>query len=519
METLAPEQREVYAKSMSSAREAGRVALVGSEVEVVQQSLAYAEMLIDFKTAAQENITTDPEFGPLLYFAPERWQPMGSDGVMYGEGKYVRDLLRSGTRASRLAASKDPKMNVQVIRDEADEEVGDIVDNLRKGQLYAVLSYEPIEAIEENSEFWEDEMNYRRGMAVLQVYHHRGDVMYASTHSIKRSDKQLLSAMMNKRYGTAIASDEHSSNWIRHGILMEANDEEAQAFGMNFRNSYRAELGEVTPQYSVTRFMEMKQDQVVGFFDSYMIPLARAVASGKNEPVLAGFAKSMLQNVQDLSSGDVRQLVNIALGSKFTEDDGRLMEGMLRYGFIETIRDDLKLYIMSQGKVASRPRIYESHYGGNIHNATQFTADMSSQHYMNAALSQGIQRGFSAQRSYGGCAGAGKNYGDKNDSGDLEFSERQDVYGGRLNAKEDKETSSNEETNSLSFECPKGHTNWRPNKKTYISHCTTCDCYVGCGIKEAIDIRPFARRQERSKQNTAKATIASLFRVDLAAAA
>lgn len=469
VETVAKSQTaEVYARSLASLRGLGRVAVLGYELDYRDGHVQEAWQ--DFKTAVGENLATDPEFGEQLMFSPMRSYVYRDGHVLAANGQPIIELVRNGLKASEQAAQTDPEMHIQVIRDLGDVEVARIVDSLQPGELYAAVSLDPKEALDRNPTYWQGK-GYRKGMAVLQVYYRAAhDEVLAGAYSIKQSNRAAL-ARIFARYGTHIPLGTDDNLWIRYGVRLATDREQAEEFGKAVVRAHRDEIGLQGKSLSVTELIEDNEQLVQACFERYMQPLARSLVSGRVEPAVRDLAQQLLCNGAQYSSADYRSLMRLCNGRLMHEDDARFMEEKIRYALVEELR---KLV----------PKHLKNHVGVGIGDAQNGVSMRSVEravflNNMGHVMAGNIAAGFAANRSYGGCASAGANQ--ERQGGVLFGAEQQNVFGG--NAEEEEVSGPRDKFGPLKFKCPKGHWNKRPparSPKDFLTHCKTCNASLKC---------------------------------------
>ncbi len=450
-------EKVVYAHSLSAIRRVGEAVLTETcEID----PLELAESWQDFYTAVQEHLITDVEYGESLTFnSLSRLDLVDGQVVNRGNSSMV-GLVRDGLTASRQMALTDSRMQSQVLRDEGDLRLAEEVDRLEAGRLIVAVSMDPKEDLQQNPDFWEG-LGYREGRAVLQVYYKKNEIeLLAGAFSISGSDSLTLSRMIQEKYGVSIPGDTSSNEWINHWIEKSVSLQEAQEFGLEFQKEYNHRTGNPTVIHSVTEFIENNIALIHQYFDGYIVALGRAVYSGKNNEVMASLAKEIIQQMERTSDFEELQLIHIAGDSVFTDDDGRFMDSKIRYALVERLRQYLPEFLANNKGIDSPA----SGLSGIIKTVSSQLMDPQELQHLNELSAQAIQNGFTAGRSYGGCASIG--------SGSVENGGRgsQDIYGGNL---------LDDKYGSRTFECSNGHTNTRP-KDELIEKCQKCGVSVRC---------------------------------------
>jgi hypothetical protein len=408
------EANEVYAQSIRNQRILGRLALRGMQA-TPEYIGTKAELARDFKTAVEENLATDKELNEHLIF--DRMETFGiADGhTVDNTGRPVLDICQEGYRASLKAASHDPEMAIQNLRDAHDVSTVQTVDALEVGEMLAVVSMDPKEELQRNPSVWRDKLHYREGMAVVQVYYKTSECeMLVGAYSVKRSDSAAFRRIFAE-CGVHVPDGISSHEWILHGLRRRVDEAEARAFGPQIRAAHAREIGRQTSVISVSEAADQHDALLQQYFDTYLVRACEAVASGQNDPVLQSFARALLQTPEHYGRKTLEGLNRIAYGNNFTDADARLIEEKVRYAVVEEIRAAVKAQL--DGKSATTP-IYEASYDGSVVLTQEQVAAL------NARSAGTIAGGLSAGRTYGGCTGAGESTDKKEDLGN------QDVFGG-----------------------------------------------------------------------------------------
>lgn len=391
--------REVYANSLSLLRALGALATHGL-VNTTEYLSIETEAFQDFKTALGENLATDPQYGEHLFFNGMREFDVVNGQTVDATGRPVGSLVKDGWLKSREAAKDNKEMAVQAERDEGDMIVAHIVDKLDPGEMYAVFSFEPKQELERNPKFWQEEMHYRKGLAVAQVYYktNSGTVL-AGAYSIKNSDLQAGRQILAEE-GVHVPEGESANRMIRYGIRKTTDEETARDYGINLIKRHADIVGERAPGFSVTQFINTNEDFIKAYFDTYVKSLGQAVHSGSNNPVLQNFAQSIQETIGDrLAASDRILLIKIANGHSFSNEDGRFMENCIRYGLVEMLRARLPIDKVQTGDITVNMAI--------DHTPILRSIDYGSVEAMNAQITNAIANGVREKRTYGGCSGSG----------------------------------------------------------------------------------------------------------------
>lgn len=469
------ESPEVYAHSLRSLRLLGEVALIGCETNYKDSQVA--ESWYDFTTALGENLATDAEFNEKLIFSPLRSYEKYDGKVISSDGKPIVDLVSDGLACSRKAAESDSEMRLQAVRDEGDVMVAEIVDELEVGELYAVVSMDPKKSLERNPDYWRNK-GYREGMAVLQVYYRssEGEVI-AGAYSIKQSNREVIADIF-KSYRVHIPEDESDNKWIRHGIRLRTDREDAEEFGKAFVVKHRSELGISESSLSVTDLIKANDELVKSCFETYVKQLAISLKRGSATESIRELATEIMNNNTESSPSHRRSLIRLANGSSINDDDVRFMEEKIRYALVEELRKLIPRQGIQRNGSTSRQVEYAEKDLLTLHSVEQAVFEQNMSHIMAGNIASGLKAG----RSYGGCATAGEEerMREKNYSG----ADQQNIFGGK--GEESSEVPS-DDFGPLKFKCPKGHWNERKRElpgekkpKHFLSNCKVCDTSLMC---------------------------------------
>lgn len=443
--------QETYSRSMATNYRVGELAcfyaLEAPEVQGVLQE-AYS----DFESSVEEDLTTDKEYSDKLKFNPMRERPIVDGHVVSKEGRWIADLVAVGLASAKQAAISDPEMIVEVERAEGDEEVVAIVDSLEVGEMYAVGSVEPKEALARNQKYWHRK-NYREGMAIVQVYWRKDEnTMLAGSFSIKNSSMLALKSIFAS-HGVEVPEDETANRFIRHGIRQKASEVEARSFGPQLQEDHKQAVNKTHEDISVTELIEKNQKVIKEYFYNYIVPLSEALYTGKNNQVMQSLASTLINKAKNPE--DRHQFLRIANSQKFTRDNADFMEEKIRYALDEELRE--KLVRLVNGDASSTPEIdMTTNFARNDIVIVQTNSE--AQMIMNQRLANNVARGESAGRSYGGlgCSGTGKSRNQLSDD-DFEGADSQYEFGGKDKRKDDEESNTNTEccySGTFCYCCP-----------------------------------------------------------------
>lgn len=408
--------------------EMGRLAATGAGVELEQVS---DELWRDFITGVQENVVISEQLvadrhaaaiRERLQFDPMRHMERRDGKIVTADGRTMESLCEKGVVAAKGKAAEDERMQSEVERSENDVWVARQVDQLKPGEMFAVVCMEPLEAMDrDGDEFWRrvSVIGYKRGLAVLQVYYGTEDGVLAGAYSIKGSNKRSLHEMLAEQ-DVEVPVDTPANAWIRHPIRRKTTLAEAMGFGAAFRARYQQIVNRHTDNISVTQLIADNEPLVRTYFDVYVKALAEANYTGRNNDTMRGMASALLGGAGLFGAPDRQAMLRIANSRTFGHEDTLFMEKTIRYACAEELWN-----ILLQGDVTPAALIQQSP------DATGSTAHLASLH---ARAAGKVHAGVALGRSGGGCSSLkfarpeGAGAGNKDD--DLG---QQDVYGGNAN--------------------------------------------------------------------------------------
>lgn len=339
---------EIYARSLRAIVAAGGRLAAGEVVEDASAWAARRQLHEEYGAALGEMINSDSELSPNLEISRlDMYQVAEGKVISYDGVTPVSELVDNGVTASQLAALQDRRMETQARRDQADRRNARAVDAMAAGDTAyntrVVVSMDPKEAMaRDGADFWRAK-GYREGMAFIQLYHRAEDGdMLAGTYSVDLSDKDHWRATL-AQYGVEVPADAHTDNWLDFAIEATLSTEAAKRFGGQVRERYyhtaAIAQGRVLPRrHSVDSFMQAHETVVTGMFNALYMPMAVSAASGIKHEAVHTFAAGLLQNAQSLSPEVRSGLMRVCARSRFSHDDARLMDTMIRYGVVEKLR-------------------------------------------------------------------------------------------------------------------------------------------------------------------------------------
>lgn len=384
---------ETYAQSLSTFRSLGAVA-AGNIVEM-DQGLLEKLAFDDFRTAVAEMLKTDEELTGELKIDNSSTFVKVDGHVRAKDGQAMVDLVTAGAVASSKRANKDKRFVGQATRDWCDVGVVTKVDDLREGETLLGLSFPPKKDLKEHPEIYKQELGYDEDLAYFQCYSMgENGVLIGASYSIELPDEQVAREVLAE-FGIIIPEGESNNTWLKHTITKQMTAEQAK----EFVDAIRKRNGELTNQrsdkLSANEYIEKHQDKMRFFFNTYYRPLSQAIHTGKNNEVLQDFAVSLLNNTESLKAEVRRGLMRVANSNTFTDDDGKMMNSIIRYAVTEEMRKGLTRFKLE--KLA--PEVHQINISNRQPNMR------SEQINPNMLLAQNVNAGIKANRSYGGCPG------------------------------------------------------------------------------------------------------------------
>lgn len=450
------EHQEQYQWSLRALRLVGEAALLGCEADIDHPLMA--EAYADLETGLAECLVADEEFGEALHYNPMQQYDLVEGCAVDRSGRSLKEMVLTGYVTSLEASNTNPEMLIQAERDYGDVLVVEKVEQLQPGGFLAVISVEPKDAIKNNVTFWEDEMNYREGIAVLQIYYRPqiGNVIFAGAQSVRGSDLVSLRQIFSE-HGTYIPAEESENRYIRHGITYEdITLEQAENFSGNFIKRYKKIIGDDKISISATDLIKRNKPIVQNYFQTYIVPLMQAnVGNQGSNLALQSLASAMLGSPVKYRPEDQDSLLRIAQGSTPNDTDTKVMIQKIQYALLEELRKSLKPDAKRTTPV----------HGINPH-MIKPTPVLDRE--LEWQIAQNIVVGTKAGREYGGTGCIGSNGAEK--SVDDMFSDKQDVFGGHGNLPDDM-------YGSRYFTCPRktcGFKNVREKKNELLTHCKGC---------------------------------------------
>jgi hypothetical protein len=384
---------EVYANSLSTLRTIGAIAV--GDVVAIDEKLVEELGFDDFSTAVAEMLKTDGEFRGEMEVNNSRQFAIVDGMVRNKKGEPMVDVVGNGAALSARLAEEDKRFAGQAERDACDEVIVKVVDDLLPGESLIAMSYYPKKDLQKHPEIYKEQLGYEEYLAYVQIYSKGfNDTLTGSSLSIEIKDEATAREVLAE-HGIHIPEGESSNQWLKHFVIQKLNAEEAKAEGAKIRQDYYERTNRNTETISANQYIEDNQATLRYFYDAYYPSIGVAVHTGNNNEVLQSFANSLLQGGIKLKSEIRSELIKVANSSEFTDEQGHLMNSILRYAVAEEMRKGLVAFKQSttQGfKQAETPT-------WKVVSAPGVQVDPA------MLLVKSIKSGVEAGRSYSGCAG------------------------------------------------------------------------------------------------------------------
>lgn len=385
---------EAYANSLSTFRTIGAVAV--GDIVAINPELIDELGFEDFKTAVAEMLKTDPELRDETEVNNSGQFPIVDGMARNKKGEPMVEVIGKGARLSAKLAKQDERFEGQAERDGCDVIVVEAADRLLPGESLIAVSYYPKKDLHEHPEIYKEKLGYEEYLAYVQIYSKGfNDILTASSLSIEIMDEATALQVLAE-HGIHIPEDESSNQWLKHFAKYELNTEEAKAKAAKIRKDYYEKTNEKTERISVNQYIENSQDTLRYFYNAYYKAIGVAVYTGKNNEALQSFANNLLQGGIKLKAEVQSELMKMANSSEFTDDQGQMMNSILRYAVAEEMR---------KGLVAFKHKLRQPDFTPADVPAWQISQKPGIQIDPAMLLIQNIKTGVEAGRSYGGCAG------------------------------------------------------------------------------------------------------------------
>jgi hypothetical protein len=404
-----PIEKEEFAHSQTKWRAMGAVALQGeAEIEWLPEK---AQAWNDFLSGISEMLATDEEFQEVLDIDPEQDFEIVDGQARDLDGKPLVEVFRDGASNSSARAFFDKEFKIQAERDQSDVYEQEINDQLQDGESHITVSMYPIEGLKNHPEVYKDYLGYREYLVYFRRYSRVGDSFISGASSILVKDIETFKKVLAAN-DIHVPDGETSSNWVRHGKKEQADPAYVKTMALDMRADYYKKVGMSRERHSVTEYIEANRQVVETLFNTYYPELGKAIVSHRNNETLKSLTQSMLKkDLTNMAVKSKKALIKVANSELFNDELGKDMDAIIRYAVVEVLRDGLAKVITKKAPVEQL-----THWSAmDIYRST--TIPVASLQYSNNLLSNGLETGIKAERSYGGCAGQVKMNADTNDIG------------------------------------------------------------------------------------------------------
>ncbi len=405
----------------------------------------------DYSSSLREMLRTDKEFSSLLDIDDRREHPVVDGRAQAPNGQSMAEIIAEGRRSSERLAADYEEWEPQAIRDGGDEVIAARADALEPGQALFAVSLNPDQALKDYSELYR-RLGYR-DIAYIQYYvKTKQNTLVAGSYSVSSSHIETWRQLFAER-GVEVPAEADDNTFIRYGFELTASAEEAERVAHDMRQEYYKQRGIDHKRHSVSEYLKLHNETAGTFFDTYYPSLANAANSRRNNEVMQGFARTLLDtDIARLKPEIKRTLIKVANSENFDYQSARVMDSVIRYAVVEELRKGLPAYVRGSapaGRVAVRPEA----------RAVVTTAMVPGVNLMlmNSMLAGNVSTGVQAGRYYGGCPGQVELGEEEDGIPDIGgTSGPQAAYGGRSRGSRTR-LGSNEDCEFTSEECPECH--------------------------------------------------------------
>jgi len=448
---------EIYGRSLSSIRRCGAF-MVGKSLAETISSPEAAQARAEFFTSVEEGFGTDKELGGGLEVRDFDRRPVMNGKVMAKDFKTaISDMTHAGLICAEKTARGDLRFLPQLTRSRWDHQNALLVDEMVQGKtgynMRLVASPFPKEAAASSgNEFWRD-IGYvpHLDRGFVQMYLFNGTELIAGSLSFDGSNKDVLRQIFAK-HGVEIPEDEVTDNWLKYAITANLDEAAAMRLATEIANQAGSGYQKNTNTVDVTREYKPLMDQA---FNQSYIHLCESLYRKTQTSGVRGLINQLAAQAQSFNPRYRSALYDMQAKQSFNEDDSIVLHELLVYSTIEMMRALHLRKMDTEGTSVFNPAHMQN---------------MNAEAFQNILSHYGAQ-GARNNRSYSACGLAIAAGGDSDSS-------VQEAFGGMLGEKK-ADNEADDKYGSLTFECPKGHTNTRPRNKL-IEKCKTCGTSVKC---------------------------------------
>lgn len=461
--------REKYNRSLQAYRKLGWVARLGYLRSEAGRA-ARENVRRDLVTSLAEMFENGDEFRGGFHISDMYDYAIIGNQVYYmtADGpRPLREVIDDGAAVSAAAAKVDPLMIPQAARDAADGHNIIRVDDMAAGKLgfntRVVVSRDLGEIIQAGSPHRElyKGKGYREGLSFVQAFFAEGDVLTGFTFSVDGVSDEVFDAVLAK-HRVVMPAGESRHNSVKYGIEMTLPDKaSAIQFVEQFREECYALQGDRRERRSASQFIEERRAEIDAYVDALCLPLATSIDSGQKDKTIHEFVDKLLKRPEHMKDEIVEQLRRIHATDEFTDDDGRLMSGIILYAIAEALYEGAKDFVSDKPQPMNYHR--PQYYGGGPVPVERILQQ----------LAGNVHTGVEAGRSHNGSC-PGEVVLSKTRDGIQDPTNPQAAFGGREG--ENKKSLNEDKHGSRTFKCPNPACR-KENERDYNelrTHCQHC---------------------------------------------
>lgn len=430
-------QNEIHGMSLRATRKLGHLANRLTSEDLNEHQLSH-QAKGEFESRVFEGLSTDKEYGEKLRVTEFGHLPVMGGKVMVPDEQgwvSIAETLQNGCDSAETEAWEDPRKWTHFNRALNDAhngfEVDEMVSGNRDYNTRLVPSCEPVEAIQKDgAKYWKDQ-GLVDGLCYFRLDHYSGDQLMTGALSFYARDKAIIRDVF-ERYGVEIPEDTPADDYIKYAITTNfETEEEAETFARDIREACDQSTG--TQKADTVDGLRLNQSVIDSVFDEMCVPVAQSLDTRKKNERTHEIAKSFLDNSGHHGPEFRRGLIKICNSESFDDDDMRLMQQLIDYSAIETLRSAIK------PNDAQADQLEWSRITMPVHDhrgLERFFMEMSMM----------ADTGAMMDRSYSSCGGGIDIAGKKGMPGDLPENSQSEAYGSKVCNKEVK--------NGDSVKCP-----------------------------------------------------------------
>jgi hypothetical protein len=336
---------EIYAESLSRFRKVGEVAVLGA-LDSLEGERQLTEAWADFTTTVTEMLLSNSEVRDKHEITKWSKLMVRDDRLLAQDGTTdIEEMVGMGYQKSLELAAHDPRLQIQVRYDAGHRLVAQKAAAMARGEcgfntMYVPAVY-PDDAVKrDGASFWKRQGYYTESKtSFIQMFHAAEDgTVITGTLSVDDSNKHIWRELF-AAHDVEIPENAATEDYLQYAITLNLTEEEAKQFALNLRQQYYERAnGEVRPRQSLESVLAAHEAELRQTFNQLWIPLALSVTSGRWQPALRSFVDGLLSRSQVFSPAIRQNLVYMSMSDKMTDADARLMQQMICYAQVESLR-------------------------------------------------------------------------------------------------------------------------------------------------------------------------------------